>query len=523
MSERDEGARVVGPRGLPEVASGLSEVAELAAQLGRNDELIVGALEALGDSIPYEVAAFFELEDGMLRVRAARGPSASMAVTRHRIPLDAHPALKRAFDSGGTEVLVTARGGDGEPDPFEGVVDLPPRHPCLIVPVLAGTERIGVLTFATAGKTYTREVTDLATVYGALIGLGLAAQARARRLEQLRDRLTEQNRLLVEEVAADTDACRALEMSESKVMRRLVRMAKQVAVTDAPVLVTGETGTGKEVMARAIHGWSTRADQAFVTVNCAALPETLIESELFGHRKGAFSGAVSDRPGRFRLADGGTLLLDEIGELPPETQVKLLRVLEEQTFEPVGSDKSDTVNVRIIAATNVDLEQAIDAGKFREDLFYRLHVFPIDLPPLRERMEDVPLLARHVLDRIERRAGRARWTVSEKSLKRMARYKWPGNVRELVNTLERARVFAPTGGELNIEVGLELDPSGRRARRPRKWPTLKEHEREYLERVLEKTGGKIYGPDGAAALLDVPPTTLQSRLQRLGVARSRGS
>jgi transcriptional regulator with GAF, ATPase, and Fis domain len=356
----------------------------------------------------------------------------------------------------------------------------------------------------------------IARIYGLLIGLGLTAARRAEQLSEYRDLLEERNRLLVEEVEGETDACRALEDQPSRVMRRLVQMAKQVAVTDAPVLITGETGTGKEVLARAIHGWSRRSDEPFIQLNCAALPETLIESELFGHQKGAFSGATSDRRGRFRLADRGTLLLDEIGDVPPAVQVKLLRVLQEGAFEPVGMDRTVKVDVRIIAATNADLEQLIERGRFREDLYYRLHVFPLHVPPLRERSADLPTLTRQILEGMRRRSGRGPWNVSDRTLRRMARYPWPGNVRELLNVLERARVGAPLGGELKVDLDEGPDLSSRRAK---DWPTLEEHQRRYLRRVLEKTRGRIYGERGAAALLGLPPTTLQSRMAKLGIVR----
>jgi transcriptional regulator with GAF, ATPase, and Fis domain len=316
-------------------------------------------------------------------------------------------------------------------------------------------------------------------------------------------------------------------------MRRIVQMARQVAVTDSPVLVTGETGTGKEVLARAVHGWSRRADGPWVAVNCAALPRELIESELFGHRKGAFSGADRDRPGRFRLADGGTLLLDEIGDLPSDLQVKLLRALEQGAVEPVGGDGPVPVDVRVVAATHVDLERAVARGRFREDLYYRLHVFPIHVPPLRERLDDLPVLVEQTLERARLRTGRGPWSLTKKDLSRLRRYDWPGNVRELVNVLERARVAAPLGGRLRVELpdsgvgvsgprrlrtsGADRDPRGAGG----SWPTLAEHQRRYIESVLQETGGKIYGEGGAAAILGIPPSTLQGRMRKLGVRRPK--
>ncbi len=497
------------------------QLAKLAGQPGEIDQLIAKALEALKDSIPYHVAAFLTLDGETLEVRTTRGEGALQDGPHPTVALERHPTLRRVLETARPALLDTDGDTAREDHPLNGIVELPHDHPCLMVPVVIGDDPLGVLVFTAAEPhVYRPEIVEIATVYGVLIGLGLEAVRKAEQLEKLRERLEEENRLLVEETSAHADACAALDKSQSRAMRRLVRMAKQVAITDAPVLITGETGTGKEVLARAIHGWSNRAGQPFIKINCAALPESLIESELFGHRRGAFSGAVRDRPGRFRLADGGTLFLDEIGDLPAATQVKLLRVLEEGAFEPVGSDETVNVDVRLLAATNVDLEAAIEDGAFREDLYYRLHVFPIHLPPLRERPEDLPILVEHILEEIRHRTGRGPWTIAAKSLDRMRRYAWPGNVRELVNTLERARVFSPPGGELTVDP--EAPERGRKGQRPKAkdLPTLREHEREYIERVLEKTAGKIYGPDGAAAVLDLPPSTLQSRMKRLGVQRS---
>ncbi len=288
-----------------------------------------------------------------------------------------------------------------------------------------------------------------------------------------------------------------------------------------PVLITGETGTGKEVVARAIHGWSRRHSAPFVTLNCATLPEQLIESELFGHRRGAFTGATADRTGRFAAANGGTLFLDEIGEMPVALQAKLLRVLQEGTFESLGSDQTVKVDVRILAATNVQLETAIAEAQFREDLYYRLSVFPIELPPLRERMDDVPVIAASVLRSIALRTGRGPWTLPDATIDRLCAHEWRGNIRELINVLERATILQQAGA-----LAVDLPQPGRRSAALPALPdraeasrvrTLVEVEREHIESVLARAGGKIYGTDGAAALLGLKPSTLQSRMQRLGL------
>ncbi|HJL27575.1 MAG TPA: sigma 54-interacting transcriptional regulator, partial [Polyangiaceae bacterium LLY-WYZ-15_(1-7)] len=312
-----------------------------------------------------------------------------------------------------------------------------------------------------------------------------------------------------------------LESSSSPSVRKIVTRAKQVASTRTPVLITGETGTGKERLARAIHLWSERREQPFVTINCAAIPETLIESELFGHVKGAFTGATRDRPGRFQVANGGTLLLDEIGELPLALQAKLLRVLQEGTFQPVGSDQTRRVDVRVLAATHVDLEAAARKGRFREDLYYRLAVFPLQLPPLRERLEDLPALVEAMLDEQARRTGR-RARADADLVARLRSYDWPGNLRELANVLERASILSPDGrlrlGDLDLPRRVAPLPPSRSS--DGALPTLDEVQRQHVARVLKRTDGKIYGDDGAAALLGLKPSTLQSRMKKLGLDRA---
>ncbi|MBK9776158.1 MAG: sigma 54-interacting transcriptional regulator [bacterium] len=299
------------------------------------------------------------------------------------------------------------------------------------------------------------------------------------------------------------------------------------------MLILGETGTGKEVLARALHHWSPRRAQAFLSLNCAAIPESLLESELFGHVKGAFTGAGSARPGRFLAANGGTLLLDEIGDMPSAAQAKLLRVLQEGTFEPVGSDRTVKVDVRILAATHRDLEERVRAGAFREDLFYRLNVFPLHVPPLRERADDLPRLVATILAGLARRTGRGPWTVDDAALRELAAQEWPGNVRQLVNALERATIMKSAGaldarffmgGTRRAATG-EGDATATMAETTAaevdadRDLTLAAAERRHLRHVLELCGGRIYGADGAAERLGLKPTTLQSRMKKLGVGR----
>jgi PAS domain S-box-containing protein len=318
-------------------------------------------------------------------------------------------------------------------------------------------------------------------------------------------------------------------VGQSEPLARVLRDIQEVAGTDANVLILGETGTGKELIARAIHRKSHRCEKPLIKVNCAAMPATLIESELFGHEQGAFTGATKKREGRFALADGGTIFLDEIGELPVELQVKLLRVLQEGEFEPVGSSRTQKVDVRVIAATNRDLKQATQVGKFREDLYYRLNVFPIELPPLRERGDDISLLASTFANKFAQRMGRLIEPLSEACIGRLKAYGWPGNVRELQNVIERA-VITARDGRLNLDRALpesakemiaEAVLSAETPKRVRTAKELEELERANLMAALEATGWRVAGETGAAQLLGMKPTTLSSRIKALGIERPR--
>jgi transcriptional regulator with GAF, ATPase, and Fis domain len=312
----------------------------------------------------------------------------------------------------------------------------------------------------------------------------------------------------------------------------------RVAPTDTSVLITGETGTGKELIARAIHSTSQRKEKPLIKVNCAALPAGLVESELFGHEKGAFSGAIARRLGRFELANGGTIFLDEIGDLPPEAQVKLLRVLQEREFDRVGGSAPIQVDVRVIAATNRDLLKAVQDKSFREDLYYRLHVFPVHLPALRQRMDDIPLLVQFLVKKFALRIGKPIDGVDRETMQRLQGYSWPGNIRELENVLERAVILA-SGTTLHI--ALDLLPTGinpisaersntangnrqtqaasTEARSSK--PSLEAVERDYILDVLKDTNWVITGPRGAAKILGMNPSTLRYRIKKLGISRSQ--
>jgi formate hydrogenlyase transcriptional activator len=334
--------------------------------------------------------------------------------------------------------------------------------------------------------------------------------------EAERARLQQQNLYLQEELKSVHNFEEIVGRSPALLV--VLDKVSRVAATDATVLITGETGTGKELIARAIHSRSRRAARPLIKVNGAALPAGLVESELFGHEKGAFTGAIARRIGRFELADGGTLFLDEIGELPPEAQAKLLRVLQEHEIERVGGGAVIPVDVRIIAATNRDLIKAVREGAFREDLYYRLSVFPLPLPPLRERADDIPLLVRFLVDRFAARIGKRIDGVSSDAMRRLSAYRWPGNIRELENVLERAVILA--GGPI---LDFEIDGERHPAAAPTEGTTatsLEEVERRHILAILERTGWIIEGPRGAAGILGLHPNTLRSRLKKLGIARS---
>ncbi len=330
-------------------------------------------------------------------------------------------------------------------------------------------------------------------------------------MEREQARLQAQNRYLSEEIRSAHGFDQIV--GGSPALTRVLEAVERVAPTDSTVLIQGETGTGKELVARAIHGRGVRRNGPFVKVNCAALPAGLVESEFFGHEKGAFTGAVGSRRGRFELADGGTIFLDEVGEVAPDVQVKLLRVLQENEFERVGGSQTIKVNVRVVAATNRKLSADVEAQRFRADLFYRLSVFPIEVPPLRERAADIPLLAAYFVTQLAAAVGKKISSIDEPTMARLARYSWPGNIRELRNVLERAVILAGEG-TLRVdekEFGLAASAPGPSAR------SLEDVEREHIRAVLAQTGGAIAGPGGAAKILGMPPSTLRSRMERLGI------
>jgi formate hydrogenlyase transcriptional activator len=316
-------------------------------------------------------------------------------------------------------------------------------------------------------------------------------------------------------------AARDAIVGESPLLKSVLQEVNIVAPTDATVLILGETGTGKELIARAIHERSNRSTRPFIRVNCAAIPASLIASELFGHERGAFTGAMQRRVGRFEAAHGGTIFLDEIGELPMETQIALLRVIQEREFERVGSSESISVDVRIIAATNRDLKAAVSAGTFRQDMFYRLNVFPIQMPSLRERLEDIPLLVEYLVDRYAGKAGKTFSTIKMNTIDMLQSYDWPGNIRELQNVIERSVILCE-GETFSIEHGwLKRNSSRPPAPAGPLAATLADREREVIEAALAESQGRIAGPLGAAARLGIPRQTLDSKIANLQISKSQ--
>lgn len=389
------------------------------------------------------------------------------------------------------------------------------------VPISVGGRIFGTLSLATV-RTY-RSWPDELVPRLRLVG-EIFANALVRKQKELQIRKAfQQIKELNEELAADCTYLREeIDLNydvhhivgQSLPLKRVLAKIQQIALTDTIVLILGETGTGKELVARAIHAASQHRDRPMVKVNCASLPASLIESELFGHEKGAFTSAQARQIGRFELADRNTLFLDEIGELPLESQAKLLRVLQEGEFERLGSSRTIKVDVRIVAATNRDLEEEVRKGRFRQDLWYRLNVFPITVPPLRERTEDIPLLVNLFVNKFGRKLGKSIQRIPAGVMKSLQAYDWPGNVRELENVIERAAINT-VGPSLQLLDHLKSSLVAEKSAAPRM--TLEERERTYIVQVLEETKGRIDGPRGAALVLGLNPSTLRSRMRKLGI------
>lgn len=360
--------------------------------------------------------------------------------------------------------------------------------------------------------------TGYVTVYGRDITERKRAEDALRNalseVEQLKNRLQNENAYLQEEIKTERNFDEIIGSSTS--LKKVLRKVEQVAPTDATVLIHGETGTGKELLARAVHNLSLRKDRPLVKVNCGAIPPGLVESELFGHEKGAFTGALQRRIGRFELGDGGTIFLDEVGELPLDAQVRLLRVLQEQEFERVGSNRTIRVNVRVIAATNRNLVEAVQGGTFRSDLFYRLNVFPLGIPSLQERKSDIPDLVNCFLTKFAKKLGKPVPHASQETIARLMDYPWPGNIREMENVIERA-VILSRGPTIEIDESIDIQIDAASPSSPT--GTLQDLERAHILRVVEETRWVIEGKQGAATILGLHPNTLRFRMRKLGIKR----
>jgi formate hydrogenlyase transcriptional activator len=387
------------------------------------------------------------------------------------------------------------------------------------VPLVRPKGALGVLVLgSTRAHAFQPEDLTLLNQVATQLAVGLENQRTAAEIEALRQRLAEERKYLQGEIRSEGRFTEIV--GDSPALKQVLDQVATVAPSEASVLILGETGTGKELVARAVHRLGRRKDGAFIKVNCAAIPTGLLESELFGHEKGAFTGAISQKIGRMELADGGTLFLDEVGEIPLELQPKLLRVLQDQEFERLGSNRTIKVNLRLVAATNRDLAKGMAEHEFRSDLFYRLSVFPIRVPPLRERREDIPLLIRYFVHKFALRMDRHIETIPKETMKALTEWSWPGNVRELENLMERS-VILSDGNALRVPlVELRGEPRAAAAQ-PASTPdhSLDNAERQHILRILRETHGVLSGPDGAAHRLGLKRTTLQSKMQRLKITR----
>jgi formate hydrogenlyase transcriptional activator len=515
----------------------LLEVTNAIIKHLKQEELLRATCEALRRVTPFDRAAFtlYQPQSDGLRILAIEGKfqSEHFQVGKEIPRKDSHsgwafdhqrPLLRRDLTKeavfASERILVQ-----------EGV-----RSICT-TPLIVGGKSIGTMNLASyTALQYSETDAELLHEVASQVAVAIANMRAYEEIAALKARLQAENTYLQEEIRAEHNFTEIV--GNSPKLRAVLQQVELVAPTDSTVLILGETGTGKELIARAIHDRSQRKNHPLVKVNCGAISAGLVESELFGHVKGAFTGALSNRDGRFKLADGGTIFLDEVGELPPETQVKLLRVLQEQEFEPVGSSKSIRVNVRVIAATNRNLEDAVREGKFRRDLFYRLNVLPMHLPPLRERSDDVPLLAAFFVQAFARRFGKSITQISEGGVRRLVAYDWPGNIRELQNVIERAVVlsigtvldlppdFQPVVVKEEVSrycppnASLDVQTPGRETpAEPASSGSLEEIERQHIQSVLAQTHWMIEGERGAARILNLHPSTLRSRMQKLGIKR----
>ena len=478
-------------------------------------ELLKAISASLRGVVPHDLAGFalFDQEKQRLSAHALDFPSNQDFVeTGEVIPLEGTPE-GRAFTSRQT-VLIRKLGLAEFPAEIMKRAQTAGLRSGCAVPLISHGRVLGTLSVGSMQEdAFSQDDAELLTQVGAQVAIAVENALAFKQIAQLKDKLTKEKLYLQEEIQTEYNFQEIV--GESQTLRRVLKEVQTVAATASTVLILGETGSGKELIARALHNLSDRHERTFVKLNCAAIPTGLLESELFGHEKGAFTGAIATKIGRFETADRGTIFLDEVGEIPLELQVKLLRVLQEQEFERLGSTRTIRVDVRVVAATNRDLEHMVEEQKFRSDLYYRLKVFPILLPPLRERAEDIPALVRHFAQKFALRMKKRIETIPAEAMKALQAYSWPGNVRELENFIERA-VILSSGSDLRVPLS-ELKALSPPANGSLK--TLEDAEREHILKALRETRWTIGGSLGAAAKLGMKRTTLQSKMQKLGIVR----
>lgn len=490
-----------------------------------DERLLDLILTALQDLVEYDLAVILRLHDGnRLVVEKALGPLVNADIGNYQIDLSSRRDIAQIISHDEPYLFDE---DEVHEDTYEEILELPEGHSCLVAPLHFQDTPMGLLTLDhRACGMFTPGIVKFIGTLARLIAVIIAQDENNRTFASIRRNLTRERNLLLKANSSDF----ADIIGASRPWEIVLEQLRTVGGSELPVLIHGETGTGKEQVAGTIHKISHRSDKPFITLNCSALQASLAESELFGHEKGAFTSAVTQRKGRFELADGGTLFLDEIADLPSEIQPKLLRTLQEGTFERVGGEKTLHSDVRIIAASNKDLRQEIAAGRFREDLYYRLAVFPIFLPALRERREDVLLLAEHFMSELRKKEYYADLTLGNDAVDCLLDHHWPGNVRELQNVIHRAALVAggkqirkahlglrdaryQAGGEVGGTLALPAVELNRG-----NFLRMADMEADYIRKALSVCNGKIYGEDGAASLLDMKPTTLQSRMKKFGIS-----
>jgi formate hydrogenlyase transcriptional activator len=491
----------------------LTAVASQATKKVEFSALIQGFVDSIGRAMHYDCAyiALLDPEDSQtFREFALQYADRNRRV--QQLPLicrEEGQRLSRVVELGQS---VTFGGPESESRSVVGVTGF--KAQCHL-PLVNRDRGLGVLTLACFEDAFPESEIPFLEQVAAQIAITIENARAHRQIAALKEQLEGERVYVEDEILAGAKFEEIVGSSESLV--RALGQVARVAPTDSTVLVTGESGTGKELIARALHKRSRRADRPFIRVNCAAIPQSLLASELFGHEKGAFTGATERRLGRFELANGGTIFLDEIGDIPADTQIALLRVLQEREFERVGGGRTVSVDVRVVAATNRDLKAAVEAGTFRLDLFYRLNVFPVRAPSLRERKDDIPLLAKYLIERYARSTGKKIKNVDRRTLQLLQAYDWPGNIRELQNVIERAVILCDRETLSIDETSLHRETLETLQSSTPLSQALMNTEKEMIEAALEETGGRVSGPSGAAVKLGIPRSTLESRIRSLQI------